>query len=476
MVPTNEQKGRSKSRKVLTALIVLSLLAFSSVIVGAVWLLPQVDVVYKHLWYKEAAANYKASGLPWEASDFRKEPDAKAVSNFNELLDLSAQVHRKKPPASISSDFLLTSQTLPIARKHLKTQEEKLAQIAILLSQPVQFPGDPDMGVNLLYPHLTFFKSTARAYLLRAELNAKEGNIEGSLEDIKLAAHIASVTEEYPALITTLAGISIRALIHRSILKCATYRMTDDTALKGLISLVHSLPSKQGFSDTLKGEAYQVLSTLRNLHIQFQEIEREHYKELVPSSPLKESGDLPSQRTQSYAVSLLNGFADIFNISKGADRLIDQRIKIKGVSDRVNSDRSSSSLMAQILFPVFEQYVDAYIRDEAERVAVKSVLEIAYERQNGWSGEKNRLTVSLPMDPFLVSEREDQLRLKLKGMTISVYSVGLNQLDDGGIRTDVSVAQEKARAKAEGREAKIGTLVNDIVAQIPWTSPLPKQP
>ena len=92
--------------------------------------------------------------------------------------------------------------------------------------------------------------------------------------------------------------------------------------------------------------------------------------------------------------------------------------------------------LVQLLLPALSQVEEAVDREAARRAALRLTLAAQrYRRQHGdWPAKLEDLVPdfidTLPADPF--GKSGESLRLKRDGDELLIYSLGLNEVDDGG--------------------------------------------
>ena len=388
------------------------------------------------------AAAYRKAGMPWEAKDL-KNPIATSKNNAAPLfLEADAMLGKDTlgAPFSKAQDLVLDKKYTE-AQVVLQAYEPALKLIEKATRQPfLDYAEDPDVGFLTHFPKLSYHKAYAKAFCLRAEIEAGLNEPDAAIRDLKSAWKVAVLTEQLPSYISMLIDVTIQRVVLDTIQQIASIWKDDATRLKALESVIrpNDLPS---LPYAMRGEAYQGLTEIRNMNSYTTEKLLEN--EVADSPSTKSSRTIDTShlvRTGIPKDGKLRGFAARHfqawtELKAALDKYPTEPEKLRQelirLSDKWSSKETMSNMMVAISFSIMPDEAKVIVELQAETIAARYLLEAMQMKVK--TGKWPTKVDDLPgtwTDPF----NGKPLLIKSGSDSFLAYSVGPNMMDDGGKR------------------------------------------
>ncbi len=382
---------------------------------------------------------YRSAGLPWVANEVRKDlpiPAGKdaypVVTNAIKLL--KRHDYDKDIPLILKSvDFGPPEK----ARERLKPYVGVIDLAIEATRYPnIDYRRDYDLGPNLLLPEFASLKAIAKLTCYRAELEARAGDTQAAVRDLKASWHLGLLAAKDPILIGMLVAISIEAITCRSLQHCIYFERDNSNALEALSHVLDGATAPR-FVDAMRAEAFMGVAAIRNLHA-FGGIEGlsglsdgESKLPRIDPKTLVRSGlpdDAMSRAFMARHLQVWSEFAKMTVQAAGDDRKLSR--SMDRLIEKIEQRKSVSNILNEILFPVFGQAGDAVVKEQAEIIASRALLVAA--RARAVTGKIPSTIADIPgkwIDPF----NGLPMHVRRDGQQFRVYSVGPNLKDDGGV-------------------------------------------
>lgn len=376
--------------------------------------------------YEAAKREYLAAGLPWTAKDLAPNPPIRPEEDATTLiLDLiksfDEPTFQKVTRGLRPADAGAAEAIAPFA---------KIFDRAAGLDQKssLSFPRDYDLAQELTYPEYAPLRAIAKGLAFRAEIGAISGDRAGAVADLRAAYAVARLTAKDPSFIGALVAIALDGIANS-----AARRIADRRPEWGpdLAKLVGSQPPLDP-TPAIRGEAYMLLSTLRNLSryggfFSFKNSLNKAWTEeeaLVSEGPITRDGDPAGRIARAQVRPFMRFFAEAVRLlkSRGPRSAVGEALDRR--ADSLTDPTVASNALASILMPVLPPGFKAIDRRAAELALTRLYIRLAERRANlpadGW--------IPPGADPwgnaFVYRRTPDGFRL---------YSKGPNGKDDGGV-------------------------------------------
>ncbi|MBA4293992.1 hypothetical protein C0431_13605 [bacterium] len=408
----------------LVGVLVLGLVGFA--------VLQVVDYPVVALRAEKVAAEYRAAGLPWVAEDLEK--FSGTGSNVGEpmvtILEDRVPLWSKKSQPIF--DLIAEGKYGQARREVDALSAPTVREFAAMGSlDQIWLSKDWDLGPNVLFPEYADVKIGVKMLSARAELRARDGDLNGALADLRSSYAISNKVGRNPNLIAMLVGIACRAITNRAVLYVADARPNDSAWIDRLRVEVEGWRPEADLNLAMQGEAYMGVAFYRNFRgrivpgsFDFEEAARYN-----PSDRLKRSGFPEGVMNRAMMVRHMEAHVDMQKIVKkfegdpvGMTRALD-----KFTASFESGPLKLSQLGNRVLFPVYSQAGEAVAKDEMMPKIAAAVL---------WArGEKIR-TGSYPKSgkryEIIDFHTGDFVKVKIIGERIVVYSIGKDGVDQGG--------------------------------------------
>jgi hypothetical protein len=415
----------------LVGVLVLGLVGFA--------VLQVVDYPVVALRAEKVAAEYRAAGLPWVAEDLEFESSPGVDEKFllkliqmnrsDLVIDGLPDGNRKEP------DWKIVAAEIDRLAPELKPFEE------MARAERVYIPRRWDDGDTTTIRDAAVLKEAGRRFCNRAELKARNGDLEGAFVDLRLANGVARVCGQQPVTMLQLVGVAVYSKSCRTALDIAAYRKNDTKWVKRIRQELESWNVVLDFDAALRGEQYMYLSIARN----------------VQKARLTEQSSESDSKWKFRPAGLKSGVGSGF----WRKAIVTRQMEYNLALERARTDEPDSAILAMLKFDLFQRRViesrkaswelvhENYSSDIFSQVAHSidtsrifphlSVLALAcweFRQSKGrYPSDLSEVGVDIVLDPAV---GQPVLMAEEQG-SILIYHRGPNRLDDGGIRNKVGV-------------------------------------
>ncbi len=320
------------------------------------------------------------------------------------------------------------------AREILKPYEKGLALAKAASLQPrAHFKRDWDLGLVQGFEYAVAEKAIVRTLYARAEMEAKEGRIDPSVDDLATAKRLTKLVGNDPTVIMMLVEIALDAIIQRFVQEISGHWAQNSTALRALSSIAND-EMRPDLVRICRAEAYTALASLRNydpIYLTKTQFDSDGPPKRIDNKELLHTGypsNPASRRLMTKMLSAWTQLAGHFDeIQKDPSRIDPIQSKIAkslwGAGEEEEGARMAcfDPMGTGIALGTREQALDRCTN------ALVQALEI-----HARTGSYPKTIQDIPgtwVDPF----NKGPLKLKLTSQGIRIYSIGPDLKDDGGI-------------------------------------------
>lgn len=393
---------------------------------------------------EEQRAGARREGLPLTPDDLRPNPPVPDSQNAGPLLKELTQRYNALPKRECNlwdkaaSDFLKNPKDAT-AQAEFSAGLTRYTELIALVEDAVERPHcdlayDWNLGPNLLFPEFTVLRQFARTLVCRALL-AQDAS--SAWADITRAAKLGNLIGETPCIIAALVSVAIHANADKGYIETLKRFGPSPEAHAAHAAFGPPLDPEHYF----KGEVVLItacMKLLREGKLAKQEeasidTNDENSYGFAGSSVTKTFSLVSPIAAAFWEKQLLVFWRKAFQIIREAKRTDDyskmqemDRFLKAWERDRINLPQN---VMALILAPVFSQAPrKTQLAILAQKSLRESALALLEERAKTGAFPDSP---TLPIDPF--SPTKQTLRYKKEGTGCTLYSVGDDGNDDGGM-------------------------------------------
>jgi hypothetical protein len=316
---------------------------------------------------------------------------------------------------------------LPEIKSWLAVQASALATFHKVHEQngTARYPADYRRGFHTLLPNVQSLRSGARVLRLSSHVHLHAGDTSAAVEDILAALALARTLENEPCYIAHLVRFAITSVALAELSVALEHAEIADADLIRLQAALRQVDTRGTLERAMQGERASCLLACQTFGMA--EVGGDEAERLVKESP----------RLPHDAVIILDYFGRLLEANEESPMALLAECKVIDAEMKLNM----SSPLQRIQTPVASMSVpgnlgavEAVLRgDVLSRAADAALACERFRRQEGnWPQSLSDLVPaflpSVPIDPFsgksLVMKALEAGRL--------IYSVGSNQVDDGG--------------------------------------------
>lgn len=407
---------------------------------GAIWFMSANDDLAASSQLDQAAAAYRATGLPWTPADVVR--SVPASQNAAPGLD---EAYKQLKAAQTETDRI--GDYLDFNKEHLATAtmlghlfDGPLATASRALRLPdASWGPDWRMGHLMDIPEPTEFDVIGRAFLTRAEIRAKNRDVDGALGDLRDARRIVELAGREPVLY----GLTSQNFV--AMPWCVTVQRiaegwTDDlTDLKKLAETIETPSATADLISALRGQALMDVQAGRNPVFDAFLTEDTAVPQIDPSSLV--SDGLPS------------GFSSRANLTRVLQtwtrlwRFVESRpndpasiaSEMKLLSQGLKSQTTSSYRVIKDFFPQTSDSVARYVDFKAWSGAQEKAVD-ALVHALMFCAETGRFPTSIDQVPGSWIDPYTRTPFKIRpnpyGGGIRVYGPGPTRVDHKGLKPE----------------------------------------
>ena len=381
----------------------------------------------------------------------------------NEDMDAIEKLIRAEPDKR-------TPEIWDAARKAVAKHRNILPLIEAATSRPkCQFPANWEDGTNVLFPHLSPMRNTARFLHANALIEARDGKMDEAIQSIELGFKASESIRDEPILIGLLVRLVMSQSASKSLRETLEYGSITEAQAKRLYDTLAQIDMYPGLNRAMQGERCFGLWLFDLLY--------KHPNKLSALIDTEEN-EGPGRAAFRFLTPILVGiwrpilYADELTYLKIMDRQSAlMRLPYREMHSQMTALAAETqhlprhAILSRIMFPVF--FRAAAVRDNAAAEAAGSQIFLAlqvYKSRHGiYPATLDELRAGIGWDiPKDVFSNKDFI-YKHQGNGFLLYSVGQNFKDDGAIPSSALPSQ-----LPEGYDYKNinGQQVADIIWQM----------
>ncbi|QYK52807.1 MAG: hypothetical protein KF824_11150 [Fimbriimonadaceae bacterium] len=377
---------------------------------------------------------YKATGLPWVASEvIPAVPDAE-----NAAIEIKEALAMTKGESFASRDKKIIdawkARNKATVAAELKKIEPALAK-AIIASKKtkINFDRDWNKGPDVLFPEFAEIKGIAKTLTRRAVIKAESGDLTGAIVDLTAVNRLSKLISNEPTLIAMLVGIACNAICMDGVIRVAQIR-SDSNSLAKLANAVSGFNDEFDFGNAMRGEAYMGITLIRNLKPS--DIKKLSNVTAGDESEIeyKRTDGIPNgMMMQAYFVRHLEAHLFIHEqLKKYPDDPIMAAVEIDNYTVSMTEGVPKlSQILNAILMPVFVQASHAVVKVKTNKQMVLAMLKSLEFRNSKKRFPKSLDEIGVNYVDQISGEKITSLN---SGGVYRIYSLGPNAVDDKGLR------------------------------------------
>jgi len=278
----------------------------------------------------------------------------------------------------------------------------------------IRFPVNFSAGISVLLPYTNNSRDVARLLELDAHVSAHDGNGSQALQDLRAIFALFDALRGEPTLISQLIRMAIHEIGCVAVERLMPHCNWSDAELESLQTAIRSARFKDELSNRLCGERAICLIEL----------------DRIPLGPFRPSN---KQEALRFFENSIEGLSSSWPDALSRQRELSTRMKTLADS-RFTGLRLTFVLL---IFPASEQAAIASARAEARQKCAIAAQRFRLQRGRlpdslanigqGLLGSFSEPSAKL-IDPF----DGQPLRYKTEETRVVIYSIGENELDDGG--------------------------------------------
>ncbi|MHB8635539.1 MAG: hypothetical protein ACYC96_03590 [Fimbriimonadaceae bacterium] len=385
-----------------------------------------------------ALVDYRRHGLPWTAKEVNPDGPVADADNAAPTLDRAlVGLSGTHVTNDVSAAWKLFAGGNDAAARALVAKYSSALEMAKSADRfrLADFRKDWDLGPEVVFPELPLAKNAVKLLAMRAVLEARAGNVAASNGDLGDAWALGRLVGQEPVLLGVLVQVAMRAFVLSGVEEVVAAYRSRPGALAALKGQLATMTDGLDFRRSVRGEAYMGLAILRNEAIFRSRIASESTPD-TPSTPidprqLQRTGSPGGLFARVMGGKLINSYvrlADIAHQDVGNPMRLDS--DLAEFDKEVTSDRSFTGSFRSILAPAFAGVGQVIVSDQARLVTTSALVDALLLHAR--TGRYPATMAELPgesLDPF----DGKPLRIKVRGDSIRIYSVGPNERDDGGV-------------------------------------------
>ncbi len=384
----------------------------------------------------KAVADYRAAGLPWEASEIMT-PVAdheNAAIELNRAWELMADEKLAHASQRLQTAINSGDRAKTV---HILREVDPLLDILTKASKKpkLDYKRDWDKGFDLEFPEYTLAKEGVKQLSYRAIFRAQNQDLDGALSDLTTMNRLANLQPHEPALIPLLVGIACNAIYLRTAEKVAYAIRKDRAGLKRLEETVTNLSFNHDFKEAMRAEAFLGVAFVRNAPAGVIFDPDEFMNSYSNPQELVRSGVPQGAVKRAYLVRHIQAqlfFQEVLSRSDLTPR--EKAHKIDLYFEKIGKPIPQMSQFGNyIIIPTVGQSAVALERTATQKqLTLALIRSVDFHRQHGrYPKDLGEISATSITDPF-----GHGAMIKEAGGVFFIYTAGLNQQDDGAQNDD----------------------------------------
>ena len=437
------------TRRKFVSLCVFSLLAFAGFFVAKSW--------YRAHLVSQELARLRAEGIPTNAQELnafvaipRGEPDATAAwkKPLDQLvagalgrhpygLKLLDESHQLAPPPGEQWDELEAS------RKFLQQHKTLYADIDTAIATPGRccFVTDHSDGANGLLPHVSWGRMIVGLLKLRASVHLHEGDTAGAARDVRAMLQTAAILRDEPYEVSQIARMACLESTYPLLEQMLPYIESEQSELEVMQSLLEKVDTHRGLE--LAAISNRVMGMVA-----------------FDNPATGGAGNMPTPIYQAWIGDNELEFLQLMrDVDEGIEADWQGALALNNLHpalDWQDVQRSAPlgrgawfapSLFASKLATDVPIFAEGQARASAAAAGIAAAR--FHHKNDQWPASLDEMVPEfldeLPMDPFT----GEPLKMIGTGEEITIYSVGPNLKDDGGV--EIPEVQSEGSESLEGK-------------------------
>jgi hypothetical protein len=304
------------------------------------------------------------------------------------------------------------------------------------------FKHDWNKGPSLLFPEMAYGKASCKLLGMRAQLKATDGDLDGALDDLRASFRIGKLLGQIPTVIGSAVESAIEQIALKDALHVASVKKSDVSWLKRVREEVSEWETGVDFEKTLRGEAMMGIAAMRftdnkwavlRTDKESEELTKTAHPLVSTPTSVDREGRTTGLSNRAYMVRYLEANIEIKKIldSVGDDPLQAGGLINDYIENSIKNKKEWSFTFSEIIFPAYDGTGYIVVRSRFLPQAVVAALKAAeIKAVHGSYPRKISDFEAGLLDPVT----GDAVGYRVDGEKVYVYSVGLNKVDDGGIR------------------------------------------
>jgi hypothetical protein len=378
-------------------------------------------------------ADWQANGLPITQDQLFPTPAPAESDNAAPLLRETFRVFKANGGSLIKSyqegtkEKWANGSVAALVEKH----RVSLDQVTLAVAKPqCRFIRDWDEGFVLMIPEFALASPLCQLLTWDARLKAQRGGWQGAVERLRAARRLAHHMSSDPVLFGASNAVKFDSFAVKESARLAATFADNREALAGVRAMLQQTEWRVDRTLPFRGEAYLMLASYRGLSDRDgQTLLRGGWDDLPDKPPIVRQG-MPSKRLIRPVAAEWMAFWNKFY-----PRIADPREDLKKVAADMDAEEGGPCLpkvLALLSRSYSKSYVvafDAQVSDTRTVIAYTGILEYRAAHHGAWPKTLKDAGVDA------IDELDGKpLRYMSSGDTASVWNVGRDLIDGGGVR------------------------------------------
>ncbi|MBX3118023.1 MAG: hypothetical protein KF784_03090 [Fimbriimonadaceae bacterium] len=392
----------------------------------------------------EAIADARKVGLPLTQEELVSTLKIREADNAVPLFRSAAVALEKVTPPMTSTDFRKNTRGNAQEKAAAKAYIKRAASALDLLRKASERTGldwgrDWDQGVMLEFPEYRSIKDLLWMLSVSAQYSAEQGDFGKAVDDLVACRKVSMLLASDHTMIGVLVGIALDAITLSGVNKVINLSARNPAILSRIEKEVLGKKLAFQFEEVFRNECYMTVAIVRNLDLYggfkaLTDTEKNPGNNWrspqVPVDKLRRDGLPPGLIDRVHLSRVLEYWAKAMAILRAnPDDLVKVFKDIDALTKKFEAEKSTSAKVAMFLIPDTSRFGFATTRAEANRLSHLGLCKVvAYKAAHGRFPQTLKEAGVTFKDPFGGGE----MRYKVRGAEVLVYSVGEDLADDNG--------------------------------------------